>query len=355
MIQCIFVGDVMPGARKLEEVPSTEILDDFKAADVVVGNLECPLTSRPPERINLKKIPLWSTADNLSILKRYNFTLLGLNNNHSYDLFDKGLDETIVLLNESHIRPFGVTYRDISQFHIVKKENIRLGFTAFNNIHRKFTGHLSQDLKKCDIGVFKKHVDFLLCFVHWGNDHNIFINREQQETARRLIDQGADLIIGHHPHVPQGYEIYKGKYVFYSLGNFIFTPREYYEHLPYRIRYYDHRENILFQRLKCKIGLYIKLAFNKDRYELLNIVPVYRTDTLPAPLPQEYGGFYSELVRAMQEQIKLSNYFKHEEEKKRILIFYTLPLIFSHPLYWPILFKKLASNLWQPVKRLYSR
>jgi hypothetical protein len=352
MIKCIFVGDVMPGAKEIKEIPSAEILDVFGAADIVVGNLESPLASKPPGNLNLSKIPLWSHADNVALLELFNFTHLGLNNNHAYDLFDEGLDETIALLRPPQILPFGITYGDICQFSVVEKGNIRIGLTAFSSIQREFSRHLSEDLRDLDLASFKETVDFLVCFVHWGNDHNIFIDRNQQQTARRLIDQGADLIIGHHPHVPQGYEVYKGKYIFYSLGNFIFTPREYYEYLPYRIRYKDHRENVLFQRLQCKIGLYIKLAFSKDGCSLLNVGPVYRPATLPVPLPQEYVAYYNTLVQAMQEQVMLSNYSKHEEEKKKIAIHYTLPLILKHPLYWPVLPLKLASKFWRTLKHL---
>lgn len=69
---------------------------------------------------------------------------------------------------------------------------------------------------------FKAENDFWVLSIHWGNEYEIIPSVSQQEIAHSMIDLGVDLIIGHHPHVVQGLEIYNGKYIFYSLGNFIF-------------------------------------------------------------------------------------------------------------------------------------
>lgn len=336
------MGDVMPGSKKIDDIPNTGILKDLCTSDIVLGNLESPLVSQPASKLNLSKIPLWATAENIDILKQFGFTHLCINNNHTFDLFEKGLSETNKVLNQSDIKGFGLNYDGISQFDIIEKISIRLGIFAVNWVQTQFNGHLFKDLKRIDIGKLKENSDFLVCFLHWGDDHNIFINREQQQMARRLIDQGVDLIIGSHPHVPQGWEVYKGKYIFYSLGNFIFTPKESYDYLPYRVRYDDHRENVLFQRLECKIGLYIKIIFNKNSYNLVEVKPIYRKNTLPAPLPKHFSHFYKDLKKRMNDQVTRSEYELNEAEKKHILISYTLPLIIKHPIYWPILFRRVS-------------
>ena len=342
MIECIFTGDVMPGARAVDETPDPGLLRQFKEADLIVGNLECPVVSAPPAAVDMRKIPLWSDASNLPVIESFGFTHVSLNNNHIFDLFEKGLDETKRLLDDRGIRGFGIDYGELSQYRRVSVNGITLGMAAVNWVETQFCGHLFRDLGDLDVASLKRDCDFLIMFLHWGDDHNIFINADQQEAGRRLIDQGADLIIGHHPHVPQGYEVYKGRYIFYSLGNFIFTPREEYESLPYGIRYEDCRENVLFQRPECKIGMYVKVLFEGTGCEVAGVYPVYREKTLPRTLPASLASFFDSMLKRMNSQVEASAYELNEAGRRTILTRYTLPLILTHPLYWPVFFRKLS-------------
>ena len=344
MIKCIFVGDVMPGSNRIEEKISPDLAENLAFSDFIFGNLESPFVRKTPSVLNLDKIPLWSTAENLTLLKQLKFTHFCLNNNHIYDLYENGLDDSIELLYNAGFAIFGLNYKGISQLEIVEKYGIRLGVIAFNWVQSQFSNHLFKDANEINLKKIKKSVDFLICFLHWGDDHNIFINMDQQKEARKLIDQGVDLIIGSHPHVPQGWEKYKEKYIFYSLGNFIFTPKEKYSYLPYKIRYDDQRENILFQRKECKIGLYVSIQFDKRSYKLLEVKPIYRQNTLPCILPAKLNDFYLQMKKRMNSQIKDSNFSINDNYKKKILIKYTIPLIFKNPLYWPIFLKKLTSS-----------
>lgn len=342
VIDCIFTGDIMPGARVIEEKPDPGLLEEFGQADLVVGNLECPMVSSAPKAMDTRKIPLWSDARNVRMLGSFGFTHVGLNNNHIFDLFEAGLDETTKLLDGRGIRGFGIDYEGLSQYCRVSVNGITLGMAAVNWVETGFSGHLSKDLAGLDVGSLKKDCDFLIMSLHWGDDHNTFINGDQQEAGRRLIDQGVDLIIGHHPHVPQGYEVYKGKHIFYSLGNFIFTPREEYESLPYDICYEDQRENVLFQRPECKVGMYARVIFSKTGYSLAKVRPVYRQGTLPAALPRRHQLFFDRLLERMNDQVARSVYELNEAERRKILTRYTLPLILTHPVYWPMFFRKAS-------------
>jgi|GEM_PF-2201043 len=342
MIDCIFTGDIMPGAKAVTARPDQELIGEFRGADLVVGNLECPIVREPPAVRDTRKLPRWSDAANLPIIGSFGFTHVSLNNNHIFDLFEKGLDETQGFLNNAGIGAFGIDRGALSQYRRVSVKGIALGMVAVNWVERQFCGHLSRDLGDLDVGSLKRDCDFLIMFLHWGDDHNIFINRDQQEAARRLIDQGVDLVIGHHPHVTQGYETYRGKHIFYSLGNFIFTPREEYESLPYGIRYEDCRENVLFQRPECKIGLYVKVTFDRAGYEVTGVCPVYREETLPAALPDRLVPFFDDMLERMNGQVEASAYELNEAGRRMILTRYTLPLILTHPLYWPVFFRKLS-------------
>ena len=164
MLKCIFVGDVMPGAARLNESPDLGILKDFSESDIVLGNLESPLVAQPPLKVNVKKIPLWTAAENSDVLKNFHFTHFNINNNHIFDLFEKGLDETINILNELDIKAFGLNYGVISQFRIIEKNHLALGVFAVNWVQPQFNGHLFKDLKDIDVKKIKKNVDFLICF-----------------------------------------------------------------------------------------------------------------------------------------------------------------------------------------------
>jgi hypothetical protein len=349
VISCTFVGDIMPGSQRISEPWPESIVESFEAADLVIGNLESPIVSERRRDVNLGKIPLWSTVDNLDVLSYFGFTHLNLNNNHTFDLFEEGLRETAQHLREAGIEPFGLDWGGLSQVTIIERYGIKIGLVTANWVETRFTGGLSRDLRNLDISAIRKTVDILVCSIHWGDDHNIFINRDQQETARRLIDDGVDLVIGHHPHVPQGYEVYQGKYIFYSLGNFIFTPKEEYDHLPYAVRFEDQRENVLFQRPECKIGLVVRARLGKGGdYTVEEVRPVYRADTLPSPVPDHRIPFYENLLATMNDQVRRSDYGRNDDERKRILSTYTLPLILARPWYWPMFFKKLGLRkvLW---------
>ena len=355
MIECIFVGDVMPGSRRVAEPWPDSSADWFGSADLVIGNLECPIVSDRPRDVNKDKIPLWSTAENVGILQHFGFTHLNLNNNHTFDLYEEGLKETTHHLRDTGIEPFGIDWGGLSQATTIERDGIKIGLITANWVERQFTRSLSRDLRELDIPGIRKSADVLVCSIHWGDDHNIFVNRDQQETAHALIDQGVDLVIGHHPHVSQGYEIYKGKYIFYSLGNFIFTPKEEYDNLPYAVRFEDQRENILFQRRECKIGLVVKVWFNRGGgCKVEEVMPVYRAETLPAPMPDNLVPFYEKLLAIMNDQVSRCDYNQNDAERKRILSSYTLPLILSRPWYWPIFFKKvgLKKVLWFAKDRL---
>lgn len=349
MVECVFTGDVMPGSRPIAEPRPEPIGEWFRKSDHVIGNLESPIVSERPSAMNQEKIPLWTTAENLGTLQHFGFTHLNLNNNHTFDLFEGGLRETKQHLCDAGINPFGLDWNGLSQATTLERKGIRVGIVAANWVERQFSGSLSRDLRGLDIPAIRKGVDALVCSIHWGDDHNIFINRDQQQTARRLIDDGVDLVIGHHPHVPQGYEVYRDKYIFYSLGNFIFTPKEKYGYLPYAIRFEDQRENVLFQRPECKVGLVVKVKFGREGECIMErVAPVYRGHTLPGPVPDSLRPFCDKLIEEMNRQVVNSDYAKNDAERKRILRSYTLPLIMARPWYWPIFFQKLGIRkvLW---------
>ena len=87
----------------------------------MVGNLECPFKKGQPSSVNLKKLPLWSTAENIGIIQQYRFSHMGLSNNHCFDLMEDGLKETVSTLKNAGISPFGLKHDSIQEVTTIEK------------------------------------------------------------------------------------------------------------------------------------------------------------------------------------------------------------------------------------------
>jgi len=136
-------------------------------------------------------------------------------NNHRWDYGEEGCRDTIEAIEEE-----GIVYAYDSNVGIYEADEIRIGFVSVNEASQgkgveKYLENGIQSLK--DEGV---NLIFACC--HWGTEHVNYPEEYQRELGQKCINWGADLVIGHHPHVLQGVEKYKGKYIVYSLGNFCF-------------------------------------------------------------------------------------------------------------------------------------
>lgn len=205
----------------------------FKNSDAVVINLECPLTdSETP--IN-KKYIFRGNAEWSENLKNNGVTHAALANNHSIDQGRTGLIDTYHNLTKSGIKSigYGKNKTEACQPTIIKKGNAKVAL--FNSvlvplenwvclddepeICQASINELSEKIKDIKQEDSSCHVVVIL---HWGAEYHLTPDPIQRREAHILIDCGADAIIGHHPHVIQEEEMYKGKPIFYSLGNFVF-------------------------------------------------------------------------------------------------------------------------------------
>ena len=137
--------------------------------------------------------------------------VVSLGNNHARDYGDTGFNDTVDALREAGV---GFAVNGIS---CVREVNgIRVGFLSYRN----HTPEL--DSLKADIASLRAQCDVVVCSFHWGEEYRNVANSEQLERGRAAVDYGADLVLGHHPHVIGSIELYKGVYICYSLGNFCF-------------------------------------------------------------------------------------------------------------------------------------
>jgi poly-gamma-glutamate capsule biosynthesis protein CapA/YwtB (metallophosphatase superfamily) len=167
----------------------------------------------------------------LSQLRNADISIVNCANNHAADFGAEGILETIHQLDSIGIRHTGIG-RNLAEARkpvVLKVNDIRIGLLGYGGSRTHIasrtlpgTTSRSQWLILEDIKRLRPHVDFIVINLHWGNELDTEPDSDQIHLAHQIIEGGADLIVGHHPHVLQGIERYHGKIIAYSLGNFVF-------------------------------------------------------------------------------------------------------------------------------------
>ncbi|MCD8366316.1 MAG: CapA family protein [Clostridiales bacterium] len=190
------------------------VRDIFEADDLTIINLECVLstaTERVEKTFNLKGSPEY-----VGIMTGSSVEACSMGNNHTYDYGEEGFQETRSVLEEA-----GITYAYSEQSGMYTTEDgVKVGIVS--------ASLLSQSQEKLDnmeeqiASLREDGAELIVACCHWGIEKEYYPNDYQQTTAHTLVDAGADVVIGNHPHVLQGVEVYEGKVICYSLGNFCF-------------------------------------------------------------------------------------------------------------------------------------
>jgi poly-gamma-glutamate synthesis protein (capsule biosynthesis protein) len=146
------------------------------------------------------------------------FEILGIGNNHALDFGEEGLRQTKNNLTREGISFFGdYLNRGDNNSVVVKKNGIKIGFVGYHSLTETGFNNVLLDTEK-----MRAMCDFVIAMPNWGEEYELEANDSQKEAAKKLIDAGADMVIGGHPHVTQPISVYKGKVIFWSIGNFIF-------------------------------------------------------------------------------------------------------------------------------------
>jgi len=184
----------------------------FRNDDLTTANLETTFTDatvKAHKTYNFK-----APADQTKILTSGGIDAVNISNNHIYDYLGQGYEDTKTALTDAGIGYFGEGSSYIKEIDGVKFGF--LGYTAFESSD-SFLKKL-----KTDIASLKAKGCIVIINFHWGIEKSYSPNETQKKIAHYAIDNGADMIIGHHPHVVQGIETYNNKIICYSLGNFCF-------------------------------------------------------------------------------------------------------------------------------------
>lgn len=276
----------------------------FFEHDIVFGNLETVISKRG---ISIeKRLPIRVSPAAVNYLRNAGFDIFNLANNHVMDYGDVGLCDTIAFLEENNIRYVGAG-KDIGEAikpTIIERNGLKigsLGFTLYGVFATDDSSGCAPANKeliiKC-LSELRKKVDILIVSLHWGIEYVFYPSPKQQKLARTLIDNGADLIIGHHPHVIQGLEEYKNKLIIYSLGNFNFGVEQ-------DKNYKD-----------TDIGLIISVEFLKGRIKNYELIPA-KIDSNCVPTLLK-GGKKLEVLEFINKislplQNKITPWFWYEE------------------------------------------
>jgi poly-gamma-glutamate synthesis protein (capsule biosynthesis protein) len=236
----IFVGDIMLSReveRKMKQngwdYPFSAVTDFLRSADAVFGNLETPIIAG--QEVKTSETVFRSDPEVAGALKRAGFSVLSFANNHAMNFGAEGIESTFKYLDNVGIKYVGAGNSEEEAYapKYLEINGIKFGFLAFTDVDVLPSDSSIYDVRPgvavMNVGrsikavrEAKAHSDIVIVSMHSGTEYTDIPNLRQTTFAHAMIDEGADLIIGHHPHWVQSIEQYNGKYIFYSLGNFIF-------------------------------------------------------------------------------------------------------------------------------------
>jgi poly-gamma-glutamate synthesis protein (capsule biosynthesis protein) len=239
-IRLIAVGDIMLSRgvdmkmeKKGGDYPFLKMKDLLSKGDIVFANLESPIF--PGTLMPTEGTTFWARPGREDVLKDVGFDVLSLANNHMGNQGIRGVNYTVYALDKVGIAHVGAG-RDKDKANapaILEKDGIKLAFLAYTDGAIIPSSYEATDYNagvvymdwadlEGDIKKAKESADFVIVSMHAGTEYTNRPDKKQIDFARKAIDSGAELVIGHHPHNIQDIEKYKDKYIFYSLGNFVF-------------------------------------------------------------------------------------------------------------------------------------
>ncbi|XLQ19689.1 MAG: CapA family protein [Candidatus Moraniibacteriota bacterium] len=229
-VKILFGGDMMfdryirqTGENKGYGYIISDMTELFNESDCVVANLEGPVTKNDSVSVNSE----FGSPDNyrftfdsssVQMLKDNNFCIVNLGNNHIGNFGVEGIAQTKNFMRAGGLYYFGDTgVEDEQRYFIQDFDGVKIAFINYNQFVKNALPNALDDIQNV-----KDKSDFVVAYTHWGEEYKTSSRQNEQNIAHQIIDSGVDVIIGSHPHVIQEKEVYKGKTIYYSLGNFIF-------------------------------------------------------------------------------------------------------------------------------------
>lgn len=238
-VTLLFAGDIMLSrgvARAMREsgdprFPFLSIATTTQNADITFGNLEGPLSARGNNQGSIYSFR--AEPDAVEGLLHAGFDVAALANNHIWDWGVPALSDTYTLLQERGIVAIGAgrNEKEANEPRYIEKKGMVFGFAAYTDLYPEslyakgeepgISAYSEEGMIRA-VHEMRARADVVIVSIHWGDEYETASNASQRRRARVLIDEGADIVIGHHPHVVQETEAYHGGVIAYSLGNFVF-------------------------------------------------------------------------------------------------------------------------------------
>lgn len=242
-------------SKHLGAIWEKELKSHFAGTDYVVGNLEAPLSNDLNRYSDFE-----GSAQFARFLQNVGVNYLSVANNHILEKGEEGFRDTIAILKGASIKPLGFNHEGEPIIELLSKDGVTIAIAAFNAIHDFKNDGLYCELKTESVrNVLSRmtEADFKVLVLHWGHEYISIPSYDQIELAKELIDHGADVIIGHHPHVVQPIMKYGKGVIFFSLGNFIFD---------------------MIYRRNVRIGLSVSIDFGENKRIDYTLKPYYIDD-----------------------------------------------------------------------------
>lgn len=245
-VQIISVGDTIM-ARGVEarakisslDFPLSRVANRLREADIAIGNYEAVLANEGVGKDRGGPLRMRSGIEGAGAVSRAGFKMMNVANNHTFDYGPAGLESTVKALNEAGVKTIGAgPNREAAETPTVTEvKGVKIVWLAYSMVmdppeadekpdnwtRARLTAKPEGITKiKAAVQAAKALGDVVLVQIHWGVEYQDCPDEWQVAIGRAAIDAGAAAVIGHHPHVIQSYEVYKGGFIAYSLGNFLF-------------------------------------------------------------------------------------------------------------------------------------
>ena len=350
-VNLFFAGDFCSKPSTSNITVSDELKDLIQSCDLKVVNFEVPLKPEvklPPQ----KRKRFFQNDDAPDFLRGLGFNLFSQANNHAFDWGDEGFKKTKAALGDA---AFGAgTYEEAYRVKVVEVKGVKIGFLAlsfaaykgvFDDVmnHKGLGCAYINDLRvNHDIMEARKQVDYLFILPHDGIEYIDVPTPEIIARYRDFVDYGADGVIAAHPHCPQGWEEYKGKPIFYSLGNFLFNSKEGYDFRAIKPHWYEglcvimviEKGNLSWEVVNTKnvnnLGIEIDHAEDRDKHN--KQLCLYLTE------PEEYNCCLKKVCKSLGqinemkviEKSVLKHLFDEKIRRKKTTIDNELAYLMKH-------------------------
>lgn len=243
LIRMDFVGDVALARNVMtlgESAGYGTIFDNMTGfwgeADLVFANLESAVLKEDVSAYEEaeKALHLYASYEGLASALDAGINVLGCANNHAFDYGEKACLELVDYLDSEQIVYSGIgrNQSEAASYEIIECNGLKIAFLSVTEVYYNYSAATesqggiltTKTYSSYNYLVYQasQEADITIVYIHWGEENEVSANEVQESIGHRLIDAGADIVIGSHPHVLQEVELYKNGIIFYSLGNFIF-------------------------------------------------------------------------------------------------------------------------------------